>query len=250
MSVRAGPSQGGAAKNMERTQSANTRHPLPGEGGRGDGSPVNLGIQLRDGLVALGLELPDEVQAKLQAYLALLKKWNATYNLTAIRDEAEMVTQHLLDSLSVLPVLEKSALAGRRWADIGSGAGLPGIPLAVVRPELEMSLIETVEKKSAFQRQAKIELGLANVTVVNRRVEDVPGGVFDAVISRAFADLADFVRLAGHLLTQGGRLYAMKGQLPEDEIKRLPAGWALVNCTPLNVPGLDAQRHLLVIERV
>jgi 16S rRNA (guanine527-N7)-methyltransferase len=200
--------------------------------------------------VALGLELPDEVQGKLQAYLALLKKWNATYNLTAIRDEAEMVTQHLLDSLSVLPVLEKSALAGRRWADIGSGAGLPGIPLAVVWPEMEMSLIETVEKKSAFQRQAKIELALANVTVVNRRVEDLPGGVFDAVISRAFADLADFVRLAGHLLAQGGRLYAMKGQLPEDEIKRLPPGWAMVNCTPLNVPGLDAQRHLLVIERV
>jgi len=250
MSVRAGPSQGGAAKNMERTQSANTRHPLPGEGGRGDGSPVSLGIQLRDGLVALGLELSNEVQAKLQAYLALLKKWNATYNLTAIRDEAEMVTQHLLDSLSVLPVLEKSALAGRRWADIGSGAGLPGIPLAIVWPDLEMSLIETVEKKSAFQRQAKIELGLTNITVVNRRVEDVPGGVFDAVISRAFADLADFVRLAGHLLAQDGRLYAMKGQLPEDEIKRLPPGWALVNCTPLNVPGLDAQRHLLVIERV
>ena len=250
MSVRAGPSQGGAAKNMERTQSANTRHPLPGEGGRGNGSPVSPGMQLRDGLVALGLDLPDEVQAKLQSYLVLLKKWNATYNLTAIRDEAEMVTQHLLDSLSVLPVLEKSALAGRRWADIGSGAGLPGIPLAIVRPDLEMSLVETVEKKSAFQRQAKIELGLANVTVVNRRVEDVPGGVFDAVISRAFADLADFVRLAGHLLAQDGRLYAMKGQLPEDEIKRLPSGWAMVNCTPLNVPGLDAQRHLLVIERV
>ncbi len=120
MSVRAGPSQGGAAKNMERTQSANTRHPLPGEGGRGNGSPVSPGMQLRDGLVALGLDLPDEVQAKLQSYLVLLKKWNATYNLTAIRDEAEMVTQHLLDSLSVLPVLEKSALAGRRWAARGA----------------------------------------------------------------------------------------------------------------------------------
>lgn len=211
---------------------------------------MRLAQQLCEGLVALGLELPDTVQAKLLSYLALLKKWNATYNLTAIRDEAEMVTQHLLDSLSVLPALQESALAGRLWADIGSGAGLPGIPLAIVRPDLEMSLIETVEKKSAFQRQAKIELGLANVTVVNRRVEDLPGDAFDAVISRAFADLADFVRLAGHLLVQGGRLYAMKGQLSEDEIKRLPPGWAMVNCTPLNVPGLDAQRHLLVIERV
>ena len=190
------------------------------------------------------------MQAKLLAYVALLKKWNATYNLTAIRDEAEMVTQHLLDSLSVLPVLGKSALEGRRWADIGSGAGLPGIPLAIARPDLDMSLIDPVEKKAAFQRQAKIELGLANVTVLNRRVEDVPGDRFDAVISRAFADLADFVCLAGHLLKQDGRLYAMKGQLPEDEIKRLPPAWAVVNCTSLSVPGLDAQRHLLVIERV
>jgi 16S rRNA (guanine527-N7)-methyltransferase len=203
-----------------------------------------------DFLVAMGLDFSAEVQARLLRYVALLKKWNGTYNLTAIRDEGEMVSQHLLDSLSVLPVLQESALAGRRWADIGSGAGLPGIPLAIVRPDLDMSLIETVEKKSAFQRQAKIELGLTNVTVVNRRVEDVAGGAFDAVISRAFADLADFVRLAGHLLVQGGRLYAMKGVLPEAEIGRLPPGWALVNCTPLNVPGLDAQRHLLVIERV
>jgi 16S rRNA (guanine527-N7)-methyltransferase len=211
---------------------------------------MSLTDQLHAGLVALGLDVSEAIQAKLLGYVALLKKWNGTYNLTAIRDEGEMVPQHLLDSLSVLPVLQESVLAGRRWADIGSGAGLPGIPLAIVRSDLDMSLIETVEKKSAFQRQAKIELGLANVTVVKRRVEDLPGGQFDAVISRAFADLADFVRLAGHLLVQGGRLYAMKGQLPEDEISRLPSGWAVVNCTPLNVPGLDAQRHLLVIERV
>jgi 16S rRNA (guanine527-N7)-methyltransferase len=211
---------------------------------------MSLTDQLHEGLVALGLDLSDAIQAKLLGYVALLKKWNGTYNLTAIRDEGEMVPQHLLDSLSVLPVLQESVLVGRRWADIGSGAGLPGIPLAIVRSDLDMSLIETVEKKSAFQRQAKIELGLANVAVVKRRVEDLPGGQFDAVISRAFADLADFVRLAGHLLVQGGCLYAMKGQLPEDEISRLPSGWAVVNCTPLNVPGLDAQRHLLVIERV
>ncbi len=211
---------------------------------------MSLTDQLHEGLVALGLDLSEAIQGKLLGYVALLKKWNGTYNLTAIRDEGEMVPQHLLDSLSVLPVLQESALAGRRWADIGSGAGLPGIPLAIVRSDLDMSLIETVEKKSAFQRQAKIELGLANVTVVKRRVEDLPGGQFDAVISRAFADLADFVRLAGHLLVHGGRLYAMKGQLPEHEISRLPSGWVVVNCTPLNVPGLDAQRHLLVIERV
>lgn len=211
---------------------------------------MSLAQQLREGLTVLGLELPDAMQAKLLAYVSLLKKWNATYNLTAIRDEAEMVTQHLLDSLSVLPALQESALAGRRWADVGSGAGLPGIPLAIVRPDLAMTLVETVEKKSAFQRQAKIELGLANITVVNQRVEDLAAGQYDAVISRAFADLAEFVRLAGHLLTPGGRLYAMKGLLPEDEISHLPSGWAVAGCTRLNVPSLDAQRHLLVIERV
>ncbi|OHC65989.1 MAG: 16S rRNA (guanine(527)-N(7))-methyltransferase [Rhodocyclales bacterium GWA2_65_20] len=210
---------------------------------------MSLAAVLREGLTGLGLDLPAAVQARLLAYVALLKKWNATYNLTAIRDEAEMVTQHLLDSLSVLPALQELALAGRRWADIGSGAGLPGIPLAIVRPDLDMTLVETVAKKSAFQRQAKIELGLANLTVVNRRVEELPGGGFDAVISRAFAELADFVRLAGHLPAPDGRLYAMKGLLPDDEISRLPQAWAVVDCIRLSVPGLDAQRHLIILER-
>ncbi|MFH1870888.1 MAG: 16S rRNA (guanine(527)-N(7))-methyltransferase RsmG [Pseudomonadota bacterium] len=210
---------------------------------------MSLAAVLREGLAGLGLDLPAAVQARLLAYVALLKKWNATYNLTAIRDEGEMVTQHLLDSLSVLPALQELALVGRRWADIGSGAGLPGIPLAIVRPDLDMTLVETVTKKSAFQRQAKIELGLANLAVVNRRVEELPGGGFDAVISRAFAELADFVRLAGHLPAPDGRLYAMKGLLPEDEISRLPQAWAVVDCIRLSVPGLDAQRHLIILER-
>lgn len=210
---------------------------------------MSLAAALREGLAGLGLDLPAAVQARLLAYVALLKKWNATYNLTAIRDEREMVTQHLLDSLSVLPALQELALGGRRWADIGSGAGLPGIPLAIVRPDLDMTLVETVAKKSAFQRQAKIELGLANLTVINRRVEELPGGAFDAVISRAFAELADFVRLAGHLPAPDGRLYAMKGLLPEDEISRLPQAWAVAACIRLSVPGLDAQRHLIVLER-
>ncbi|MDZ4254340.1 MAG: 16S rRNA (guanine(527)-N(7))-methyltransferase RsmG [Sulfuritalea sp.] len=222
---------------------------------------MSLAAALREGLAGLGLDLPAAVQARLLAYVALLKKWNATYNLTAIRDEAEMVTQHLLDSLSVLPALQELTFAGprsgipgrqspgRRWADIGSGAGLPGIPLAIVRPDLDMTLVETVAKKSAFQRQAKIELGLANLTVVNRRVEELPGGAFDAVISRAFAELADFVRLAGHLPTPDGRLYAMKGLLPDDEIGRLPQAWEVVDCIRLSVPGLDAQRHLIILER-
>lgn len=210
---------------------------------------MTLARQLSDGLVALGLNLPAAVKTRLLDYVALLKKWNATYNLTAIRDDAEMVTQHLLDSLSVLPALQESALTARRWADVGSGAGLPGIPLAIARPDLDMTLIETVEKKSAFQRQAKIELGLSNITVANRRVEVMPGGQFAAVISRAFAELADFVDLTGHLLEPQGRLYAMKGQLPESEISRLPPPWVVAECVRLRVPGLEAERHLIILER-
>jgi 16S rRNA (guanine527-N7)-methyltransferase len=219
---------------------------------------MSLGNALRGGLTALGLDLSDAQQDRLLAFIALLTKWNRTYNLTAIRDEREMMTHHLLDSLSVLPALGKlceavspggTVLAGRRCADVGSGAGLPGIPLAIACQELVVTSIETVEKKATFQRQARIELGLANFSVENRRVEQVPAGGFDAVISRAFAELADFVRLAGHLLNPGGRLLAMKGVLPEEEIKRLPSGWVLRESLPLHVPGLDAQRHLLVIEK-
>lgn len=209
---------------------------------------MSLSQQLGEGLAAMGLDLSAKSQATLLAYVALLKKWNRTYNLTAIRNEAEMVVQHLLDSLSVLPAVQESALAGRRWADVGSGAGLPGIPLAVARPDLNMTLIEAVDKKSAFQRQAKIELGLSNITVLNRRVEEVEGG-FDAVVSRAFAEIADFTRLAGHLLAPGGRLYAMKGRLPDAELGQLPPGWVTVSCEPLKVPGLDAERHLIVLEK-
>ncbi len=210
-----------------------------------------LATRLSDGIAALGLTLPADAPARLLAYLDLLKKWNKTYNLTAIRDENEMLTQHLLDSLSVLSFLKKSALAGRRdlrrLADVGSGAGLPGIPLAIAWPELHVTLIDTVDKKTAFQRQAKIELGLVNLEVVGGRVEALPAGGFDAVISRAFAELADFANLAGHL---ADRLYAMKGQLPEDEIARLPAGWRVAEVLPLTVPGLDARRHLIVLEKV
>ncbi len=210
---------------------------------------MNMAVTLRGGLSAMGLDLSAEAQGKLLAFVALLQKWNRTYNLTAIRDEQEMLTHHLLDSLSVLHAVEEPALAGRRWADVGSGAGLPGIPLAVARPDLQITSIETVEKKATFQRQAKIELQLDNFTVDNRRVEDLPDAGFDAVISRAFAELADFARLAGHLLKPSGQLLAMKGVLPEDEIKRLPSGWTLLETVPLRIPGLNAQRHLLVLEK-
>lgn len=211
-----------------------------------------LAAELTNGLVALGLVLPAKAERQLLDYLALLKKWNAAYNLTAIRDERGMLTQHLLDSLSVLPALstlEKSVLAGRRWVDVGSGAGLPGIPLAIACPQWSMTLIEAVDKKTAFQRQARIALGLANLQIVGGRVEAQPAGLFDAVISRAFAELADFARLAGHLLAPDGALYAMKGRADAAEMARLPPPWRIAECLPLRVPGLEAARHLLVLRK-
>jgi 16S rRNA (guanine527-N7)-methyltransferase len=210
---------------------------------------MTLAVGLDAGLAALGLALPAEARRKLLAFVDLLGKWNRTYNLTAIRDPQAMLTHHLLDSLAVIPAVGESALAGRRWADVGSGAGLPGIPLAIARPDLRLTSIEAVDKKAAFQRQARIELGLANFQVEGKRVEQLPGGGFDAVISRAFAELADFVRLAGHLLAPTGRLYAMKAAPSAEETAGLPSGWRLVGAPSLAVPGLDARRHLLILEK-
>ncbi|CAM5407153.1 16S rRNA (guanine(527)-N(7))-methyltransferase RsmG [Thauera mechernichensis] len=206
--------------------------------------------QLSDGVAALGLALPQETVDRLLAFGELLLKWNKVYNLTAIRSPQEVITHHLLDSLAVLPHLERVS----RLADIGSGGGLPGVALAIVRPGLVVSSIETVGKKASFQQQAKIELGLGNFSVLNKRVEQVqaqglPGGAAEGVISRAFSSLADFVNLSGHLLAEGGALYAMKGAHPADEIAALPAGWVVAETHALVVPGLDAERHLLVIRR-
>lgn len=206
--------------------------------------------QLSDGVAALGLALPQETVDRLLAFGELLLKWNEVYNLTAIRSPQEVITHHLLDSLAVLPHLERVS----RLADIGSGGGLPGVALAIVRPGLVVSSIETVGKKASFQQQAKIELGLGNFSVLNKRVEQVqaqglPGGAAEGVISRAFSSLADFVNLSGHLLAEGGALYAMKGAHPADEIAALPAGWVVAETHALVVPGLDAERHLLVIRR-
>ncbi len=206
--------------------------------------------QLADGIAALGLVLPRETVDRLLAFGELLLKWNKVYNLTAIRAPQELITHHLLDSLAVLPHLQSV----QRLADIGSGGGLPGIPLAIVRSGLLVSSVETVNKKASFQQQARIELGLGNFAVFNRRVEtlaadELPGGAADAVVSRAFSSLADFVRVAGHLVAADGALYAMKGVFPADEIGALPAGWTLAASHPLQVPGLDAERHLLVIRR-
>ena len=206
--------------------------------------------QLVEGIAQLGLALPAETVERLLAFGELLLKWNKVYNLTAIRSPQEVITHHLLDSLAVLPRLE----AVTRLADIGSGGGLPGIVLAIVRPGLIVSSIETVGKKASFQQQAKIELGLGNFSVFNKRVEQVeaealPAGAADGVISRAFSSLADFVRLSAHLLAEDGALYAMKGVQPVDELVALPMGWRVIETHAPQVPGLDAERHLLIIRR-
>lgn len=205
---------------------------------------------LAQGLAALHIDLPETVQAKLQAFAHLLQKWNRVYNLTSIRDPGQILTHHLLDSLAVLPQLGGI----ERLADVGSGGGLPGIPLAIAtlgrQVPLAVTSIETVNKKASFQQQARIELGLANFTVLNERVENVrPDVPFDAVISRAFSELADFVGLTQHLLRPGGRFLAMKGVYPDDEIARLPVGFRVVAALPLSVPGLDAERHLIIVEK-
>ena len=207
---------------------------------------MTLAEEIAAGILALGLVLPETAADKLLAYLALLAKWNRTYNLTAVREEREMLTHHLLDSLAVLPYLGTIA----RLADVGSGAGLPGLPLAIARPTLHLVSIEANQKKAAFQQQAKIELDLANVSIHCRRVEALAlAEPVDAVISRAFSSLGEFVRLTAGLLKDGGRLLAMKGLLPEAEIAALPAGWRVAAAHALVVPGLAAKRHLIVLER-
>ncbi|QBQ96259.1 16S rRNA (guanine(527)-N(7))-methyltransferase RsmG [Paraburkholderia pallida] len=202
---------------------------------------------LKEGAQALSLDLSERQHEQLLAYVALLAKWNAVYNLTAIRDPRQMLIQHILDSLSILPHLP--ARADAAVLDVGSGGGLPGIVLAIARPDWQVTLNDIVQKKSAFQSQAKAELGLTNLSVVTGRVETLRPGVevakkFDLIVSRAFAELADFVTLARHLVADGGAIWAMKGVRPEGEIERLPAGARAVQTIRLTVPMLDAERHL------
>lgn len=200
---------------------------------------------LAEGARALHLDLSEVQLAKLMDYLALLSKWNAVYNLTALRDPKQMITHHLLDSLTVVP-----AFAGaKNILDVGAGGGLPGIVLAIARPEMRVSMVDTVHKKTAFLTQVKAELGLANVTVYTSRVEQlkVPQK-FDVITSRAFAELNDFITWSGHLLEEGGQFIALKGVMPNEEIARLPVGWKVGKVESLTVPGLDAERHLVFIE--
>lgn len=205
---------------------------------------MSLAHALASGLDALKLELDSTQQQKLLDYVALIAKWNKVYNLTAVRAPEAMITQHLVDSLMVLPHLKDVG----RLIDIGSGAGLPGIPLAIARPQWQISLLDSSHKKTTFLRQVCLELGLTNVEVVCERVEHFkPQEKYNAVISRAFADISEFARLSAHLPAKGGKLYAMKGIYPHEELGRLPQQFGLQETIPLTLPGVDVNRHLAII---
>ena len=204
---------------------------------------------LDDGLVALGLD-PAAVAPRLLDYLALLVRWNKTYNLTAVRDPHEMVVKHLLDSLAMHPFVDELAARGGMLADLGTGPGLPGIPLSIVKPGLKVTLVESNGKKARFMREAIRQLGLPDARVAESRIEAVDEpGAYDAITARALATLPLILELGGHLLKPDGRLLAMKGVHPADEIAALPPGWTVEASTPLRVPGLDAERHMVVISR-
>ncbi|GMV27885.1 MAG: hypothetical protein AMXMBFR59_00100 [Rhodanobacteraceae bacterium] len=199
--------------------------------------------RLDDGLAVLGLDLPEDVRAQLIAYVELLARWNATYNLTAVRDTGEMVARHLLDSLAIAPYV-----SGATLADLGTGPGLPGIPLALAAPERQVTLVDSNGKKARFLREAVRALKLTNVRVIESRVQDVQGQ-FDCITARAFATLADMLHWAGGLLADGGTWLAMKGKLAEEEIAALPAGFRIERVIALEVPATVGERHLIVIRR-
>lgn len=203
---------------------------------------------LAAGIATLGVALTDAQRATLAAYLALLAKWNKTYNLTAIREPARMITHHLLDALAVVPHLP--AHPGTRILDVGSGGGVPGIPLAIARPDAHVAMIDSNHKKAAFLMQAAIELGLQNVESHAVRVEDyAPAAPFDVVISRAFSDLAAFATVAARHVAPQGKMFAMKGVHPDEELASLPQEFVVLAAPALEVPGLDASRHLIIMQR-
>lgn len=195
-------------------------------------------------LVEAGISLSDQQQQQLVAYVEMLHKWNKAYNLTSVRDPNEMLVRHILDSIVVAPHLQ-----GTRFIDVGTGPGLPGIPLSIVRPESHFTLLDSLGKRVRFLRQVQHELKLTNIEPVQSRVEDFPAEPpFDGVISRAFASLNDMVSWCHHLPGDAGRFYALKGQLPEDEIALLPAGLAVESIVELKVPHLEGERHLVIVK--
>lgn len=202
-----------------------------------------LQSRLDTGITALGLELPAGASARLLDYVALLQRWNQAYNLTAVRDPGQMITRHLLDSLAIVP-----HLSGTSLADLGSGAGLPGLVLAIASPGHVVTLVDTNGKKARFQREVVRTLELDNVHVIHGRVEDLDSR-HDCITARAFASLPDMLAWGGHLLAANGRWLAMKGRLPDQELSVLPPQFRLEHVHALRVPGLDAERHLLVLTR-
>ncbi len=200
---------------------------------------------MKAGIVTLGLDLTDQQYTQLSTYIELLLRWNKVFNLTAIRTPEEMLPLHLFDSLSVAHYLK-----GKTCLDVGSGAGLPGIPLAIVQPDRQFSLLDTNGKKTRFMQQAVIELGLKNVNVIHERVEKWSSDrLFDAIISRAFSSVQDFVTLTAMHLQEDGSLYAMKGCYPDDELSQMPVGYTVVSETALDIPQMSVDRFLIEIKK-
>ncbi|MCW9024242.1 MAG: 16S rRNA (guanine(527)-N(7))-methyltransferase RsmG [Gammaproteobacteria bacterium] len=206
--------------------------------------PSDLKGILTQGLSQIGLEIEASAEQRLLDFIELLAKWNRSYNLTAVRKPEQMVTRHLLDSLVIEPYLQ-----GEQVLDVGTGAGLPGIPLAIVCPERHFTLLDSNSKKTRFVTQAVAELGLTNVDVVQSRVESFqPQGQFDTVIARAFATIGDFIAQSRHLLTRDGLFLVMKGVYPVTELDELGEEFVVEQTHKLDVPGLDAERHLIIIK--
>ena len=201
--------------------------------------------QLAEGLADMELALDKPTQARLLAFLALLNKWNRAYNLTAVRDPKQMVSRQLLDSLSILPFVTTGHLL-----DVGAGGGLPGIPLAIVRPDSRFTLLDSNSKKTRFLTQCVLELGLTNVEIIHGRAEQCrPEQPFQQISSRAFTALDNMVNWCGELLANDGEFLAMKGQFPDDEVSALPESWQVAHQQSLSVPGFDGGRHLLIVRR-
>lgn len=202
--------------------------------------------RLEEGLATLSLEVSDKQVDQLMRFADLLRKWNKVYNLTAIRRDDEILTHHLLDSAALVPFVKTLGSNAQTVLDVGSGGGLPSIPLAILRPDLCVTAIDAVSKKTAFLTQAAIELGLRNYSARHARIERL-SGQYDLITSRAFANLQDFVDLTRHLIKREGLWLAMKGVVPEEEIIQLPADVAVEQVLPMDVPGLGEARHLVVI---
>lgn len=210
--------------------------------------PVLSAATIREASLALGCSLTEAQSGQLARFAAVLSKWNRVHNLTAIDQPKDILTHHLLDCLAIVPEVKRfMTRASPRILDVGSGAGLPGLVLAVALPQAEVTLVDRVQKKTAFLHQAAIEMALGNVRVVHTRVETLSADAFDIIVSRALGDLREMVRLTADLIGRDGIWLAMKGAYPAQEIAALPETVALVRTVKLRVPSLDAERHLLAL---